>query len=66
MASYIRHGDKAREMQLVPFKEYIKAAERAWDIWRERGKLSPGAKKTLVMGTETPSVERGRAMDENK
>ncbi len=56
VASYIRHGDKAREMQLIPFAEYAKAAERAWDMWSERGGVTPGARRTLVMGTETPNV----------
>ena len=56
VSSYIRHGDKAREMNLVPFKAYVQAAERGWEMWREQGRVPKGAKKTLVMGTETPAV----------
>lgn len=56
VSSYIRHGDKAREMRLINFDTYGEAAERAWELWKKEGKISNDAKKTFVFGTETPSV----------
>lgn len=31
IATYVRHGDKGSEMQLVPFERYRKSAEAIWD-----------------------------------
>lgn len=57
---YIRHGDKAKEMKLVPFDAYAKAAEELWSLTNftigESHINSSQLRRTIVLGTETVKI----------
>lgn len=49
---HVRHGDKASEMNLVPFSSYISAATKVANENPSRGTVS----KTIFLSTEDPLV----------
>jgi len=51
ISTYVRHGDKASEMTLVPFSMY---AEQAVKVWQERTDIL----KVFYLSTEDPLVFR--------
>eukprot|EP01038_Epipyxis_sp_PR26KG_P014575 gene14575-19574_t len=67
VSMYVRHGDKGREMKLLPFEEYGKAAMEVWKLsfdsthdynnkYDKNHKNLLKYNRTIVLGTETPQV----------
>ena len=57
VAVYVRRGDKASEMRLVPFKQYAAAAEAMWSTGLVRGSGGRAA-GTMFLSSEDPDVLR--------
>ena len=58
IAIYVRHGDKAREMKLVPFSEYVTVADYMWKhkLVQNNNNQQDKNKLHIFFGTETASV----------
>lgn len=54
VSAYVRHGDKAIEMKLVPFRAYGSAAVRLFEL--NNLSAASAVPRTLVLGTEDHTV----------